>query len=63
VEGVPLLAGYTAGTVAGRPDLAGIRLRTLQGALEFVATRGMIERMSADLARLATKLAPDRSAD
>lgn len=57
-----MMAGYTLATTPARPDLGLLEFRTLAGSIPLTATRGMLEKLSRDLASFAATLAPDRSA-
>jgi hypothetical protein len=56
------IAGYRFRSMPARPDLKVLEIVTLQGEFAFVGTKGILLRLSDDLAKMAATLADDRGA-
>jgi hypothetical protein len=57
------IAGYRFRGTPDRPDLKVIEIVTREGDFPFVATKGVLLRLSQDLAKMAATLTDDRSAN
>jgi hypothetical protein len=57
------IAGYRFRGTPDRPDLKVIEIVTRKGDFPFVATKGMLLRLSEDMAKMAATLTDDRGAN
>ena len=56
------IAGYRFRGIPDRPDLKVIEIVTLDGDFLFVGTKGVLLRLSQDLAKMAATMTDDRTA-
>jgi hypothetical protein len=56
------IAGYRFRGIPDRPDLKVLEIVTRDGEFAFVGTKGVLLRLSQDMAKMAATLTDDRSA-